>query len=173
MQICSRGHKEKWLCAAGREGGRRSHLLPSKLLWVTNRPLGNGWLLMGLKDCPSQSTIFEQTVIKRARRINIHSLTCSLQVIASGSRRVDLTGRQTPFSLPPPPGSETVESEERLQHLQHVVWQIYCVPFAILSLNCIEFISLSIVLCLSFIDCLLSPIYVAACMSKTIFSTRQ
>ncbi len=162
MQICSWAIKRNDYVQQGE--GRRSHLLPSKLLWVTNRLLGNGWLLMGMRDCPFLSSILEQTMIKQAWKINIQSLTCSLLVAASWSHEADLTDEYSSSLC-----SETVEFwwKTAARSLANLLRSI-C--YIVLKVHWIYV--WSIMLYLSFIDCLLSPVYEAACMSKTIFPMR-
>lgn len=98
---------------------------------------------MGMRDCPTQSTIFEQNIIRGAWKIRSHT-TCYLQVVASGYCRAGLTARQSPPTY-------TRKSQGRAGVQDHsdsgilmndLVWKIYYVLFAnkILWLNAVRVI---------------------------------
>lgn len=152
MKICSCAIKRNDYVQQGE--GRRSHLLPSKLLWVTNRPLGNGWLLMDMRDYPSQSAIF-WTDHHKTDLENKHS-QCDL--LPSGSC----------FGIPQYWFNCYRNSDESLWHFFNLMCSI-C--YIVLKVHWIYLPSL--VLYLSFINCLLFPVYEAACESKTIFPVTQ
>lgn len=131
--------------------------------WQTDHQ-GNGWLLMGMRNWPSQSIVFEQTTIKHAWKINLHSVTCSV-CFRPPQGRINCWTKS--FSSL---GSETVEfSLHTAPHsLANLFYSIY---YIVLKVYWVYL--LSIVLHLSFVDCLLSLVYVAACTSKVIFQMRR
>lgn len=140
-------------------GGGVIYCHPNYYEWQTDHGI-NGWLLNERLPLPNRLFRIDHHETE-AQKINIPTLTLWLQVVASASPRADLTIRQT--LIFPPQAVKLLSIDER-PNFAHLLCSICDTVLEAYGNDL-----LSIVLCLSFIACLLSPVYVAACTSnKTI-----